>query len=282
MKLKAPAKINLHLQVTAIREDGMHELDTSFAYVDVWDELTLSRAQTLTVTCSLPTLTGRNNLVYRVLHAFRHYAGVSAGVHVHVDKHLPMQAGLGGGSSDAATALMAVNRLWQVNMDRQALIEFAAPLGADIPCFLFGQASHATGIGERLEAFAQALPTQHVLLAWPGEGISTPEVFRRFDAGHALTGLQAVDTMRPVSERLGSNDLESSACAISPATGRLLAMLRAHAQTAWMSGSGSSCVALFDARQDAQKMAERLQRDGLASWTHVGSLLRGHPESFGA
>jgi len=283
--LKAPAKVNLHLRVISVRDDGMHELDTSFAYVDVWDELGVREAAALQVTCSLPGLSGEKNLVYRVLQAFRQYTGITQGLHVHIDKRLPMQAGLGGGSSDAASALMAANRLWQVDMATESLIEFAAPLGADIPCFLFGQASRASGIGEVLEVYADALPKQSVLLAWPGEGVSTPEVFRHFDASHAacaLTAPQAVDTMRPVSERLGSNDLEISACAISPAIGRLLATVRAHAQTAWMSGSGSTCVALFDELRDAQMMADRLRHEGLASWTHVGSLLRSHPEEFGA
>lgn len=278
--LPAPAKINLHLRVTAILENGMHELDTSFAFVDIADQLTFEPAGDIAVGCSVADLSGPDNLVHKVLVALRRQYGIGSGLHVHIDKQIPAQAGLGGGSSDAATAIIAANRLWQLGMSTDAMIEFAAPYGADIPCFLFGRASQAHGIGEKLLPYEQPLPTGSLLLAWPGTGLSTAAVFRQFDhseAGRTLTLPGGADTMRRGPARLGENDLEASASALSPALARLLQHLRNHSQQAWMSGSGSACAALFDTSAEATAMAAQLQELGLASWTHAGRLLNSHP-----
>jgi len=287
--LPAPAKINLHLHVTGIRDDGRHELDTSFAYVDVADQLTIRTHNSLHVTCSDTHLEGESNLVWRVLTAMREHYGVSEGMHVHVEKLLPEQAGLGGGSSDAATAIIAANHLWGLNLPPDELITFAAPFGADIPCFLFGSASLAAGIGEHLIELPTPLPQQHIVLAHPGTGLSTAEVFARFDAGAQLTRHGAKDTMPARSSgqatkqaqkqtfRLGANDLEAVACDLCPELESLLAALRGQTDKAWMSGSGSACVALVDDADTARQQAEELQHADLARWTHVGKLLAVHP-----
>jgi len=280
LTLPAPAKINLHLRVTAILANGMHELDTSFAYVDVADTLHFETADDLQVRCPVAGIDGADNLVYRVLEALRRQLGIENGLHVRIDKQLPAQAGLGGGSSDAATALLAANRLWQLGLGLPWLIDFATPFGADIPCFLFGEASHARGIGEKLQPYGEPLPDRSVLIAWPGIGLSTAAVFRHFDhsgTGRALTLPGGADTMRRGPAGLGENDLEASACALSPALERLLLHLRTHSQQAWMSGSGSACVALFDTPGETAAMALELNTLGLASWTHAGRLLARHP-----
>jgi len=278
----APAKINLHLRVTGIRADGYHELDTSFAYVDVFDHLDIRPARNIEVTCSIPGLSGENNLVFRVLEAMRGKFGVESGLSVHIDKQLPAQAGLGGGSSDAATALLVANSIWNLNLSTDQLIDFAAPFGADIPCFLFGEASIASGIGERLARFPGKLPMEHILLAYPGTGLSTPAVFSHFDSHHpspdTLTLQSGVDTIRARSEIvIGDNDLEASATALSRDVESLLKEMRSVANRTWMSGSGSTCIALFDGREQAETESRRLLEKNLASWTHVGRLLKRHP-----
>ncbi|MFQ5582501.1 MAG: 4-(cytidine 5'-diphospho)-2-C-methyl-D-erythritol kinase, partial [Mariprofundaceae bacterium] len=178
----APAKINLHLKVIGRRDDGLHELDTSFAFVDIADQLAVRPCSELKVSCSARHLEGEENLVHRALTAMRSQFGVNAGLEIHIEKHIPEQAGLGGGSSDAATAIMAANDIWQLGLSTDELIRFATPLGADIPCFLFGQASLACGIGEQLSVYPWPLPDGYFLLACPGDGLSTAEVFRHFDA----------------------------------------------------------------------------------------------------
>ncbi|MDT8375915.1 MAG: 4-(cytidine 5'-diphospho)-2-C-methyl-D-erythritol kinase [Mariprofundaceae bacterium] len=287
MKFPAPAKINLYLKVTATLPDGYHELDTGFAYVDVADELTISPADNLSVTCSNPHLNGEKNLVYRVLDAFRKQHGLSSGLSVHIDKQLPDRAGLGGGSSDAATALMVANRLWGVELSRQELIRFATPFGADIPCFLFARASLAAGIGEQLSDYPGTLPAGFILLAYPGIGLSTPEVFSCYDrqtsAAAALTHNDATDTIRahsgaaPGETAIGDNDLEACACTLSTEVDELLKELRRASDMAWMSGSGSVSVALFEHRQEAEDTASMLLEGKLATWIHVGNLLSRHP-----
>jgi 4-diphosphocytidyl-2-C-methyl-D-erythritol kinase len=282
MKFSAPAKINLHLKVTATLPNGYHELDTSFAYVDIADELTISPADKLSVTCSRPHLNGEKNLVYRVLDAFRKQHGLSSGLSIHIDKHLPDQAGLGGGSSDAATALMVANSHWSVKCSKEELIEFAAPFGADIPCFLFERASLARGIGEQLSDYPEILPPGSLLLAYPGVGLSTPEVFncydRQADTAVALTHNDAVDTIRANPEpAIGDNDLEACASALSTEVDELLKQMRRVSDRVWMSGSGSTCAALFEKRQEAETAASMLLDRELATWTHVGKLLKKHP-----
>ena len=280
--LPAPAKINLHLYITAIREDGMHELDTSFVFTQACDTLSFEACNEIQVSCSKAHLGGEKNLVYKVLQAFREKYGIKQGLSVHIDKQIPEQAGLGGGSTDAATALIAANRIWNINASTASLITFAIPFGADIPCFLYGKASIAHGIGEKLQDYPTPLPVKTVLLAWPGMGLSTAKVFSHFDKSvesghHTLTSPEAVDTIRRDLSSLGENDLEGSACSLSPEVSQLLQYLRNHSDKAWMSGSGSTCVALFEHQQQAEKMAETLIQQGLASWTHVGKLGNSHP-----
>lgn len=278
LTLPAPAKINLFLRVGAILADGRHELETAFAFAEAHDILRFSDSDALLVSCSRPHLDGENNLVQRLLTAFRELHAVKQGLAVHVDKQLPEQAGLGGGSSDAATALLAANHLWGVHAPLDELIAFAAPFGADIPCFLYGRASLAGGIGEKLSDYPEPLPDRTMLLAWPGVGLSTAAVFKHFDAqAHSLTASGGVDTIRRGSPSLGENDLEASASSLSPAVERLLAALRRQTDAAWMSGSGSACIALFGERQQAETAAEELQRQGLATWTHAGKMVTVHP-----
>lgn len=277
----APAKINLYLRITRIRPDGMHELDTAFAYTDLCDRLTLSLADHIQVECSQAHLSGDKNLVHQLLVAFREKQDVRQGLSVHIEKHIPEQAGLGGGSSDAATALMAANRLWGINADTAELIDFATPFGADIPCFLYGRASVAHGIGEQMQNYPQPLPDQALLLTRPATGLSTRAVFHHFDASHnfdrTLTAPEALDTIRRDSPQLADNDLEASACSLNPDVAELLQGLSQHSNHVWMSGSGSACIALFEQQAEATNVATLLQQQQLANWSHVGRMTRSHP-----
>jgi len=277
----APAKINLHLRITRIRPDGMHELDTAFAYTDLCDRISMSMAEDIQVDCSESHLSGEKNLVFQILTAFRMKYGIAQGLHAYIDKHIPEQAGLGGGSSDAATALLAANRLWGVQASTDALIDFAALFGADIPCFIYGRASLARGIGEQMQDYPLPLPTGSLLLARPATGLSTPEVFRHFDSAsgldRSLTTPKALDTIRRDSPRLAENDLEASACSLNSGVARLLQCMRRHSSTVWMSGSGSACIALFDHHARANEVAALLKAQHLADWSHIGHIRRVHP-----
>lgn len=278
--LPAPAKVNLHLWVTDILPDGRHALDTSFAFVDVADQLHVHRSTRLEVSCSSPHLSGPSNLVYRVLESLQKKYHVQDGLSIHIEKKIPEQAGLGGGSSDAATALLAASTIWGLNLSLQTLIDFATPWGADIPCFLFGRSSLASGVGEKLTVNPQPLHKAAVLLARPAEGLSTKAVFDHFDAHAALTMQQTLATMRAASQSassIGQNMLEASAVSLLPELDPLLTQMRSDVRKAWMSGSGSCCISLCDSMAEAEQLAEAVSRDHLASWTHVGHLLTEHP-----
>ncbi len=273
--LPAPAKINLFLQVTAIHDSGMHELNSAFAYTEACDLLSFENSDEIHVTCSQQHLSGNKNLVHKVLQALKTRYDIKQGLHVHIDKQIPEQAGLGGGSSDAATALMAANSLWDIHASSDALIDLATPFGADIPCFLYGKASLATGIGATLTDYPHSLPGQTLLLARPDTGLSTAEVFRHFDS--TLTDHAGLATMRRDPPSIGENDLEASACKLNPEVSKLLTELRKQTETVWMSGSGSTCIALFDSHHQALKVSDLLQQKDLADWTHVGNICDIHP-----
>ncbi|HCS12987.1 MAG: 4-(cytidine 5'-diphospho)-2-C-methyl-D-erythritol kinase [Zetaproteobacteria bacterium CG06_land_8_20_14_3_00_59_53] len=292
-KLPAPAKINLHLRITGLTEQGYHLLDTSFVYVDACDTLHIDTASDLHVSCSDASLNGEHNLVFRVLQALRSEYNVAQGLHVYVEKYLPAQAGLGGGSSDAATALLAANRLWGLHLTGSELAAFATPFGADIPCFLFGRASMAAGIGERLTALSLHHDLPHIVLAHPGVGLSTKEVFTRFDNAHGLLPGQLTPQgvkanmragLKGSAERLcgtqlpvGENDLEAVSALMCPDMAQMLTAMRREQETSWMSGSGTACVALCESSTQSEKLAERLAAEQLAAWTHTGKLLDCHP-----
>ncbi|MDQ6973197.1 MAG: 4-(cytidine 5'-diphospho)-2-C-methyl-D-erythritol kinase [Mariprofundaceae bacterium] len=291
--LLAPAKVNLHLHITGLTDEGYHLLDTSFAYIDCYDALHIEAANELSVTCSESVLNGPSNLVYHVLHALREKFAPGCGLRVHVEKHLPAQAGLGGGSSDAATALLAANKLWGLDLTSRELSEFASSFGADIPCFLFGQSSQASGIGEQLTPLCLGHGAQPVVLAHPGVGLSTPLVFSHFDKlemhkknpfPSQLTPSRAKATMRagltgeamPLLP-LGENDLEAVSIEMCPELALLLAAMRSKQLASWMSGSGTACIAFCESAAQADDMAQYLITERLANWTHAGMLLDRHP-----
>jgi len=283
IRFPAPAKINLYLRVLDKLTNDYHRLATSFIYVDAMDQLEISPANYLRVSCTRNHLSGPDNLVYRVLAELRRRHGIRQGMHVHIIKHIPEQAGLGGGSSDAATAIMVANRQWNLGLSTEEMIEFATPFGADIPCFLFGRASTATGIGNYLSSLSAGLPSDHCLIAYPGTGVSTAEVFLHFDLQAELTRNSQPDNIRAFSDsnanidRLGLNDLEAIAIKLCPSIGNLLRAMRSAGGISWMSGSGSACVGIMASHNSGVALAGELQSRDLATWTHAGKLMSVHP-----
>src|SRR5438270_2349319 len=153
----APAKVNLYLHVTGRRDDGYHLLDSLVAFVDVGDRLRAEPAPSLSLTVDGPEAVdlaalGDDNLVLRAARLLADRAGISAGAALHLEKHLPVAAGIGGGSSDTAAALLALSQLWRLSLEDEALCALGARLGADIPACLYRRAEWVGGIGERLES----------------------------------------------------------------------------------------------------------------------------------
>ena len=175
----APAKLNLFLHVTGRRPDGYHELETLFQIIDLCDEIEVISVEngSIVLETGAPGVPVESDLVFRAAHLLADYSGQSGlGARLRVHKRLPMGAGLGGGSSDAATTLVALNALWGLGIATPELAALGARLGADVPVFVMGHSAVARGIGDELEPVE--LPSRWYAVVYPGIGVSTGEVFQ--------------------------------------------------------------------------------------------------------
>lgn len=284
----SPAKVNLILNILGRRADGFHELETVMHPVDLCDELRFERAgHTVELTCSEPTLAvDGTNLVVRAAEAFRATAGIAEGVRIHLDKRIPMAAGLGGGSGNAATTLLGLNELFGRPLPDPTLTEIASRLGSDVPFFLQPRPALAIGRGERVESLDWFLALEGVwtLLIHPGFGIATAWAYQnlaRFPT--ALNGTpgraaRLVESLQhaPLPEAASGfyNSLEAPALDKYPILALYQEFLReAGALATLMSGSGSTTFALAADRTAAETLRERfLGRFGPSSWTAVRPL----------
>lgn len=200
----APAKLNLFLHITGRRPDGYHLLQTAFQFIELADEIdfTLLEANTVSRSSTLAGVAAEDDLVVRAARCLKESSGCKLGVHINVNKSIPAGGGLGGGSSDAATTLVALNELWQCGLSTTELASIGLSLGADVPVFVHGQAAWAEGVGENLTPIE---PTESVyLVVHPGCSIATASVFNADD----LTRNTPTITIRDFLERGGINDCE--------------------------------------------------------------------------
>jgi len=269
--IPAPAKLNLFLHVVGRRADGYHLLQTAFRFIDLHDTLHIEpRADGRIVRATeLPGVPEDQDLTLRAARALQRAAGVSAGASIALEKRIPAGGGLGGGSSDAASVLIALNRLWNTGLSRAQLMELALPLGADVPVFVFGQPAFAEGVGERLTALD--LPARAYLVAQPDAHVPTaaafaaPELTRNtepvtiadFSAapGYAggcdlsvgvLAGGEAAGVGGSRRHAFGRNDLEPVVFRRYPAVSNAAAWLAQQGLDVRMSGSGACLFAEFD------------------------------------
>ena len=219
-------------------------------------------------TNDVPGVAADDDLAIRAARALREATGTRQGVAIGVAKAIPMGAGLGGGSSDAASTLLALNRLWSLRLPRTALIEIGAALGADVPFFLFGGTALARGIGERLTPMTMA--TAHLLLAFPGVAVATASIF----AAPELTRSTPSAKIEVFSEGYGRNDLEGACGARHPAVASALAALTKLSPQARMTGSGACVYAPFAREADARSAARGIPA-GLSA--RVVRTLARHP-----
>ncbi len=221
-----------------------------------------------------------DNLVLKAARLLAERAGVSPHAALRLAKNIPVAAGLGGGSADAAAALLALVELWRLRLSEQELFDLAAALGADVPMCLAGRTSFVSGVGERLQV-APALPPCAILLVNPGVALSTADVFAARHGGFAPSRptpswSSLADFIELLSER--GNDLTPAAVSLRPVIGELLSFLRATngARYTAMSGSGATCFALYATAAEARRAATRLPPDW---WHHAGSI-GANSESF--
>jgi len=248
--LPAPAKLNLFLHVLGRRRDGYHELQTVFRLIDRCDRVGIAVRADGEIRFSGEY--GEANLCVRAARLLKARTGAAPGADLALEKVLPAGGGLGGGSSDAATTLLALNRLWGCALPRAALMALAAELGADVPLFIVGRNALGEGRGERLTALD--LPPAWYLVIEPQVAVSTAEIF----ADPALTRDTKRLTIPPFFPGQGRNDLEAVVARRHPEVAAALAWLRDRAEGARMTGSGGCVFAEFARAADAEALAAQL------------------------
>ncbi len=244
----APGKLNLFLHVLGRRADGMHELQTVFRLVERGDRVGIQVRGDGAIRRHdpLPGVAEADDLCVRAARLLQAESGAAQGADLALDKRLPIGGGLGGGSSDAATTLIVLNRLWGLDWPRERLLGLALRLGADVPFFVFGENALGEGVGERLAALE--LPAAWYLVLVPPVALSTREVF----SDNALTRNTKRLKIPPFFSGLGGNDLEPVAVKRSPEIAAHLAWLRARRPQARMTGSGACVFAEFASQAEAQ------------------------------
>lgn len=265
----APAKLNLFLHVVGRRADGYHLLQTLFCFVDHGDELQFAPRDDAEVVLAtpLPGIPAETDLTVRAARLLQNECACRQGVTISLEKRLPMGGGLGGGSSDAATVLLALNHLWQLGLPRQRLQEIGLSLGADVPIFIYGRNAFAEGVGETFTPVD--LPPVCYLVLEPPVQVPTAEIFR---VPH-LRRDSPVIAARDWRPGLGGNDLEPVAAELYPAVAEALRWLAAFAK-ARMSGSGACVFAEFACRSEAEAVLAQLPQ-GMRGWAAAG--LAAHP-----
>lgn len=260
----APAKLNLDLLITARRPDGYHELDSLVAFTDLGDALSFEHTDTLSLELAGPFApalpAGADNLVLRAARALAAVAGRPASARIRLEKRLPVAAGVGGGSADAAATLRGLQRLWGTALGAAEIAELALTLGADVPVCLLGQPVRMGGIGELLQPLA-GLPTLHLVLVNPGLPLATAAVFKALRAetfGQRACVVPEAPTLAWL--QACRNDLEPPARTLLPVIGDILTALAAEpgCRVARMSGSGPTCFGAFATPAAAAAARQRM------------------------
>jgi len=271
---QAPAKLNLCLRVTGRRADGYHELDSCVVFTEWADRLSIVHDDRLTLKLAGPfaaALAGQSdNLVIRAARRLAAHAGRAPNLRLILDKRIPVAAGLGGGSADAAATLRGLDRLWDLGMASSELLAIALELGADVPVCLLGRPARVRGIGERLEPLA--LPALDLVLANPNEPVATARAFAGLGPVGSVPGPEGpvpagradlLDWLRRCP-----NDLEAPARRLVPMIGRVLEAIgeQPGCRLARMTGSGATCFGVFDGPAMAARAAAAMRRDHPEWW----------------
>jgi 4-diphosphocytidyl-2-C-methyl-D-erythritol kinase len=246
LTLISPAKVNLFLQILGKRTDGYHELASLFQTISLVDTLNFSLADRDTLTCTDPSIpVDASNLIWKAAHLFRLKTNQKSPIKIHIEKRIPIQAGLGGGSSNAATTLWALNKLLEAKIPIEVLVQWASEIGSDVPFFLSQGTAYCTGRGEIIKPLSP-LPIQNLTIVKPPQGLSTPAVYSKLDLSLVIprNSVEVLENFYKGSP-LYFNDLEKAAFKIMPELANFKnSLLKSGFQTVLLSGSGSSFFCL--------------------------------------
>lgn len=263
----APAKINLSLRVGRAREDGYHPLDSLVTFADWGDTITvrdeIALMMSMSGEASEDLIEEENNLVLQAARALQDHAGIDKGAIIHLHKEIPVAAGLGGGSADAAATLRALNQLWELGLDLDELARIGLSIGADVPACVYSRPLRMRGIGEWIELIDN-FPAFNAVLVNPGVKVSTGKVFEAFDETEPAELKEAKGRGPNVLDWLSRepNSLERPAMKIQPKIKKALNWLDRQdgVELVRMSGSGASCFAIFEDDVDAEKAADAYEK----------------------
>ena len=273
LTLRSPAKLNLFLHIVGRRSDGYHLLQSVFQLIDWCDTLHLKKIPENTVRRinPIPGVSPEQDLVVRAANLLKDFCNIEAGVEIDLQKEIPMGAGMGGGSSDAATTLIGLNALWNLNLSKETLCTLGLQLGADVPFFIFGKNAFVEGIGEKIQEIF--LDTPNFLVIFPNKGIPTVSIFQDPDLtrDHAQITIDGF-LASPWSDL--SNDCQAVAMRICPEVKQALDWITQElpGSRPRMSGSGSSVFTVLDPKIEPAKL-ENLLQNLPKGW--VGRIVRG-------
>lgn len=267
INITAPAKLNLFLHITGRRDDGYHLLESLFAFTQFSDEITIESADALSLIIDGPYAHQlahdaiEKNLVYRAARLLQNKYHVTKNVVIRITKNIPIGAGLGGGSSDAASVLNALNDFWELNLDKKALAELGLTLGADVPACIYQKTAMISGIGEKINQADIKLP-QFILLINPNQLLSTKQVFQQYQQlrkSYSASISFDINTFDDLAKT--RNDLTESAISLMPPIKNILDKLSTQSSCllARMSGSGPTCFGLFENESAARKAEESMK-----------------------
>lgn len=272
LKYLAPAKINLVLEVLGKRDDGYHEISSLVQTVGLCDVISFELADVISLECSEPSLQTSDNLAVQAAELLREVSGCHKGVKIKLEKRIPWGAGLGGGSSDGATALLALNRLWELKLETSDLIELAARLGSDAPFFIHGGAALIEGRGEKVTPLAVSVPGWFVLLIPPLPKIpnKTKQLYSRLDARHFTNGQLADRAVKiwsddkQIASSLFFNVFDKVAFDAFPGLENYWRCFEeAGAKDIHLAGSGPALFAPVDSESGAKEIQRRLRQQKL-------------------
>jgi len=279
----APAKVNLYLEVTGRRPNGYHDLDSLVVFADVGERLTVEDAEDVSLKIKGPwagALDGEaDNLILKAARLLQKRMGVTQGARFTLEKHIPVAAGVGGGSADAAAALRALNRLWGLNLSEEALCKFGLELGADVPVCVRSRTSRFLGIGDEVSDGPVLPPDMGLVLINPRIAVSTKDVFSRVNI--ATSGTEGYPDQFGTFEGLKKwlvsrrNDLEGPAKDLAQDISTCLSQLEFHTPGSFvaMSGSGATCFALCSSIGQARNSVEKISRNFPSWWVWSGGFL---------
>ena len=249
LSLPSPAKLNLFLHITGRRANGYHDLQTLFQLLDYGDTLhfTARPDHQIILECNRTSLATEDNLIYRAVRMLQDYCGLQSGIQIYCQKVLPIGGGLGGGSSNAATTILALNKLWDLQLSPAKMAELGQQLGADVPVFIHGQTAWAEGIGERLTPVE--MPPNWYLVIAPNCTVSTAAIFRHPD----LTRDTHPIKIRAFLDQGGHNDCQPIAEKLFPEVQEVRQWLERFS-TAKMTGTGACVFSQFESRQQCEQV----------------------------